>query len=298
MTDSHSRGLFEKELSYVLNNTDKVEQDNQKIEFDRLKMYFGEPYKLSENLIIYEPRIGDILEQGEKDFFKVLNMFISHPTQFRLQLWDSGIDWNKVSDYEMFYSLVLNLPKESTKLLFGDVDFTLFKPHEIPLTEEQEDENEKNRDDPKKQIKPSIVLINVDQKIIIEEHHYKILAEYLRAMFNIYPKVEKARGKSTKEAIIQEERENMKRLEEKGDSNKSFLLPLISACVNHPGFKYKLQELRDVGIVQFMDSVQRLQVYEASVALNHGAYSGMCDMSKVDKNLFNFMRDLDREYYS
>lgn len=41
-----------------------------------------------------------------------------------------------------------------------------------------------------------------------------------------------------------------------------------------------------------MDSVQRLQIYESTCALMSGMYSGMCDMSKVPKEQFNFMREL------
>ena len=60
-------------------------------------------------------------------------------------------------------------------------------------------------------------------------------------MFNIYPKVERAKNKATKEAMIWEEEEKLKLQElkkEKEDRKKSFLLPLISSLVNHPGFKY------------------------------------------------------------
>jgi len=42
-----------------------------------------------------------------------------------------------------------------------------------------------------------------------------------------------------------------------------------------------------------MDSVQRLQVYETSTALLKGSYSGFIDTSKINKDEFNFMRDLD-----
>ena len=132
-----------------------------------------------------------------------------------------------------------------------------------------------------------------EQNIEITEDTYKCIAEYLRLMFNIYPKVEKAKGKATKEAIIDEDRMNLEMETKKNKKSKSMLLPLISSCINHPGFKYKLNELREIGIVQFMDSVQRLQIYESTVAINSGLYSGMCDLSKVDKKLFNFMRDID-----
>jgi len=69
-------------------------------------------------------------------------------------------------------------------------------------------------------------------------------------------------------------------------------MSLISACINHPGFKYKLQELKDVGICQFMDSVQRLQVYESSTALLHGMMGGFVDSSKIKSDDYNWMRSL------
>ena len=63
--------------------------------------------------------------------------------------------------------------------------------------------------------------------------------------------------------------------------------------VNHPGFKYKKNELIDVGIVEFMDSVQRLQLYENVTALMSGVYSGMLDTSKINLSKeLNWLRDL------
>lgn len=268
-----------------INNNQKK---SSSCEFDRLKMYFGEPYVVNcevGEIEIKQPTIGDILKFGEKDFYSMLNIFVSNTTSYRLQLWDMGVDWNKISDYELFCMLIQGLKKESTFLLFGDVDFQLFNLYGKKV---------KNPDNPEEFIE-SVTLYNQEQNIEITEDTYKCVAEYLRLMFNIYPKVEKAKGKATKEAIIDEDRMNLE-LELKRNKNKSYksmLLPLVSSCINHPGFKYKLDELREMGIVQFMDSVQRLQIYESTVALNSGMYSGMCDLSKVNKKLFNFMRDID-----
>ena len=63
--------------------------------------------------------------------------------------------------------------------------------------------------------------------------------------------------------------------------------------VNHPGFKYKTNELKEIGIVQFMDSVKRLQTYENATALIKGSYSGFVDTSKIDKEQFNWLKDLN-----
>lgn len=251
--------------------------DSPKFDFDKLKMYFREPYTIKckkGQIVINQPTIDDILTFGEKEFYSMLYVFVSNPTSYRVQLWDKHIDWNKITDYELFCSLVRWLDINATSILFEDVDFSLFK-----LYTYQDNDS------------IVITLYNEVQGIEIDEDSYKHIAEYLRSMFNIYPKVEKAKGKTTKEWIIEEEREKLAKAQ--NESSKSTLLPLISSCINHPGFKYKLNELREVGIVQFMDSVQRLQIYESTVALNSGMYSGMCDLSKVDKKLFNFMRDID-----
>lgn len=245
-------------------------------EFDRLKMYFGEPYYVAYEggeIEITQPTIGDILYYGESKFYAMLNVFVANPTTYRLQLWHMGKDWNTISDYELFRMLAPSLDIDSTSILFGDLDFQLFKSYSKKVDDEE-----------------TVTLISKEQQVEIDEDTYKHISEYLRLMFNIYPKVEKAKNKATKEAMIWEDEMN---LNSKNDSIKSVLLPLVSSCVNHPGFKYKLEDLREMGIVQFMDSVQRLQIYESTTALMSGMYSGMIDTKGLDKNALNFMRSIE-----
>ena len=116
------------------------------------------------------------------------------------------------------------------------------------------------------------------------------IAEYIRTMMNIHPKIEKAKGKTTKHWILQEDR--MKEKQNHDKENDSTLLPLVSACVNHPGFKYKLEELKQVNICQFMDSVNRIQKYEQGTAALHGIYGGMVSAKDVPQDLINFMGDI------
>ena len=58
-----------------------------------------------------------------------------------------------------------------------------------------------------------IVMYNIEDDIEINEKVYTGIANYLRAAFNIYPKVEKAKGKITKEWIIEEDKMNYERSE-------------------------------------------------------------------------------------
>ena len=252
--------------------------------FDHLKMYFGEPFEVGNGLIIHQPTVGQILEVGEQEFYAMLYLFISNPTTYRLQLWDLGIDWNKITSYMLFTMLIKSVDSDVAKIIFGDVDFKGFEIYTKTKMETNEDGEEVEVQVP--------TLYNTSSEMELSEDDYTLISEYLQTMFNIFPKVEKAKGKSTKESIIEEDRMNLAMRQRKNESDDSGLLSLVSACVNHPGFKYKLQELRDVGICQFMDSVQRLQVYESSTALMKGMYSGFVDGSKLKSEDYNWMRSL------
>lgn len=253
---------------------------------DVMKMYFMEPYKVNEKIIIYEPTLGQILkfgsdgQYGEKEFYSAVNIFVSNTTSYRLQLWKMGIDWNKISDFELFGRLLPGLNDDVEKILFGDVKIKKMKLYNIKNPQSEQDDSKDSE---------SLVLYDPDTELTMTEEEYKKMANYMRAMFNIFPKTEFAKGRSTKEALIDEER---MKLRNKKDESNSMLFPMISACLNHPGFKYRMDELKNLGIVAFMDSVQRLQVYENSTALISGSMTGMADLSKVPKDEFNFMRDM------
>lgn len=248
-------------------------------------MYFGEPFDVGNGMKVYIPTIGDILQLPNSDitFYQTLNIWVANTTSYRLMLWDNGIDWNKISDYELFLFLFKGGDPLVNKLLFGeDNNFDNFEIFQ--WTHVEKDENDEDVE------KKETVLYNAENEIVISEKDYSLISDYLRAAFNIYPKVEKAKGRATKEAIIDEERMNLRSKKKEENDEGSTLLPLISSCINHPGFKYNMQQLKDVNMVQFMDSVYRLQIYENTVALLRGSMSGFVDTSKINKDEFNFMR--------
>ena len=158
-------------------------------------------------------------------------------------------------------------------MIFGDLDFSKFNLY-------------KRQNEVDGEIVEDVVLLNQEQQVLIDEKIYTHISSYLRTMFNIFPKVEKAKNKTTKEWMIEGDILNSKSQPEQ----KSNLLSMISFCLNHPGFKYKKSELKDLGIVEFYDSVQRLLIYESTSSLMKGIYSGFVDTSSINKEEFNFMR--------
>lgn len=251
------------------------------IEFDRLQMYMGFPYVIDlesaeGSITISVSTMRTFIELGEKRYLQTINVFTTNTTEYRVPLWDVGIDWNEISDFELFCMLYKQIDSEVAKSMFEQTsdeefsfdDFELYKKDEI------------------------VVLYNEKLNIEINEEVYQHIAQYLRIIFNINPAEKITHDKFLKEMYINKDRREAEIKKKKQSDNVNSIQSLISACVNHPGFKYKLKEVLDMGIYEFYDSVARLNVYESTTAVLKGMYSGFVDASKFKHDDFNFMREL------
>ena len=238
---------------------------------DELQLYVGRDFKVNDYIRIHIPRVGEIVDYGEKEYYQMIYSLTAIPSDMKSMLADSGIDYEEISDFELFFMLTRSLDTEKTKILFYNVDLSkmqLFK-----------DENNK------------FVMYDVDNDIKLDELSYLRLVKCLRVLHSITPKVEKAANKTTKKILIQLDRE---RVQKQKDTNyESTLKPLISAMMRYPGFKYKTSELMDCTIYELMDTVIGAQIYVSSTALLQGSYSGMCDTSKINKKEFNWLRGIN-----
>lgn len=249
------------------------------IEFDRLKVYFGEPLTIPcrhGEVTVLSPTIGDIIAMGESKFYSTLNIFVANTTSYRSFLWDLKMDWNEVSDFELFCIIYKQIDPDVSKLLFKDLDFSLFEPKLLNL-----DKNHQQ-----------LVLVSSEQNVEINEDVYQQIHQYLQIMFGMHPEELLTSEDRMKRWWIAKDKREQERKAKKKDEKKYSIQPVVSALVNHPGFKYKLHELKEVGVAEFYDSVQRLQIYEQSTALMKGLYGGMISSRDVKPEQYNFMREV------
>lgn len=235
-------------------------------------MYFGEDIIINDYIKIHIPTVGEIVEYGERDYYSMIFSLTAIPSDMKSQLFDMGIDYEEISDFELFYLLTRDLTQDKTRLLFYDLDLSrmqLFK----------DGSNDK------------FFMFDKDNELVLDELIYLKMISCLRKLHNIKPKVEKAANKTTKRILIQIDRDRLAK--QKKDGYKSNLKPLISAMMRYPGFKYKSNELKQCSLYEFMDTVQGSQIYVHSVSLLQGSYSGMIDTSKINKKEFNWLRGTD-----
>lgn len=244
------------------------------MDFDELALYFGDDIEINKYIRLHVPTVGEVAEYGEKQYYSTLHLLTAIPSDMKSSLFDVGIDYEEIKDFELFYLLTRNLTPEKSSIFLYDTD--LSKMELVP--------NEENG---------QLIMKSTISDTVIDELAYTKIAKCLCKIHGIVPKVEHAATKTTKKILIDLERQKLAKAAK--EPYKSSLKYLISAMMRYPGFKYKTRELKECSMYEFMDAVQGAQVYTSSVALLQGSYSGMVDTSKINKKQFNWMRDIAEE---
>ena len=182
-----------------------------------------------------------------------------------------GLDYEQISDFELFMLLAPTLTKDVTEIVLGDIDLSQLKRYQ----------NNQNG---------QIVLANKDTGLVIDSLIYERIVNYLRKVHGLKKKVEYAANKYTKKILIEEDRQQIELNRNK--PYQSFLTPLISSVKVRMG--YTKDYVRNMGLYEFMDDVSRLQIIHNADALLQGCYAGTIDMKKINKKELNWMRELDK----
>ena len=237
---------------------------------DSIFLYFGDDYVINDKIKLHQPTIGEIVNYGEGQYFSMVHTLTAIPSDCKSMLYDQmGLMWTEVQDFDLFIMFSQTMTPDKTGIIFGDLDFSKFRPYRHPQNDE-------------------IVLADKENGIIIDKLIYMRMMTFLRKLHNITPKPEKAKGKRAREAMIDEDRRN--REYNKDKPFKSYLLPLISAVKVKQG--YTRDYVKNMGLFEFFDDISRMQVIDSANHILNGMYCGMADLSKVPKEQFNWLREL------
>lgn len=239
------------------------------LEVDELALYFGDPYVVNDYITITIPKIGEVVKYGERQYYSMVQTLSAIPSEMKSQLWDMGLDWTQLTDFQLFMMLVPTLPQEKTSILFGDLNFQAMRPFE-----------NKGND--------TVFLADPEAGVIIDELAFGKIHSYLCSAHNLTKKVEKAANEFTKKFMIDEDRQKI--LHNAKQPYKSFLKPLISSVKCRMG--YTLDYVKNMGLCEFFDDLSRLQIIVSTDALLQGSYSGFCDTSKIPKKNFDWCREI------
>lgn len=248
---------------------------------DELKIFRGDDFVVSKNIVIHQPTLNEICDYGDKEYFHMITTLTSVGSDLKWQLDDMGIDYTIIDDFELFYKLLIKMfPAEQTKIIFGDLDLTKFELYtntrndELCLVQEIYDGDG-----------------NCDY-ITIDKFTYIIITDYLRKVHGFKKNEQLPANESTKRILIEDDRESS--LLNKNQESHSYLLNLISTMINSEGFKYNHEKVWDMKINSFMDSVKRISKIKNADLLLQSGYSGYgINLKDIDKKQLDWYGELD-----
>ena len=237
---------------------------------DPLQLYMGYDYKINDKIHILQPTMRDITNMGEQDYFSMVYTLCANPTDMKLGLWEAGIDWNEIDDFELFTLLAGGLKQEQTALLLGDIDLSRMKLYRNPENGE-------------------IFLGDPETGVKIDKLIYQRIITYIRKMHNIKPVVKHAKNKFTKEAMI--EYDKQQRILNASKEYQSFFVPVVSSLQCRMG--WTKDYILDMGIVEYFEIVARTQIINNADHILSGIYAGTVDAKKIDKHQLDWMRSIE-----
>ena len=223
--------------------------------------------KVNDDISIVIPTVREVLEQ-EEEYYGLVSLITATPYDMMVQLDDLGIDFREISDYELFLLSFEAIKSADTHLVFGDLDTTGF----------ERMVNTHNG---------TLALTNKKTGLVIDMAiHYQI-CEALRAIHHLKKNIKHAGNVEAKDYLLERARKKLKRRRKKAEASQ--LESLIIALVNTEQFPYKFDEVLDLTIYQFNESV--LQVVKKIDFDNrmHGIYAGTISAKDMCQDSLNWM---------
>lgn len=265
------------------------------------------------SLSIKIPSVGEILED-EQTYYQLTYTLTMSPFSCMVQLDDMGIDYTKITEWELFIqtfqqyinylkpldSKVIQLEKEleitsdefymqQLQQELTEVNITrdrLWNTSGLDLLFEKTDlGNFTLSIDEERDI---MVLYNPVTNAVIDERVYKDIADTIRKI-NLYEHIKSKPGnESAKKYLLEKERRKLKRNAKK--PYKPYLEKLVIALVNNKDFPYDYESCMDLSIYCFNQSLKQIQHNISFDKTMTGVYAGTININKMaDKDCLSWI---------
>lgn len=240
------------------------------LKIDTLDLFCGGGIRVNDSIELLQPTVRDIRAFGEETYIKTIITLCSIPSDYKSELDDMGKSYMEITDFEMFFMLTRDMGVDKTRMILGDIDLSRM---ELATREGLDD----------------FVMLDAETGLIIDRMLYTILVTYIRMMHGLEYKPEYAANTYTRRALVDEAR--LKRAREKAQPKpyQPYIGNMVITLVCAPECKYDSNTIQDIGICELILSYQQIAKAKNALALLQGSYSGMVDVSKIDKSRFSWV---------
>ena len=222
---------------------------------------------VTEGVNIVIPTVGEILDD-EDAYYGLVSVLTAMPIDMMVQLDDMGIDYTTIDEYQLFLMLFSGLKNQDTRLVFGELDLSLFKP---AIDDE----------------KQSIVMLDPTNGYVIDKSAQRKISDALRRIHHLEKNTRKPANAEAREYMLERARTKMKRRSKR--EHKSQLEPLIVAMVNTEQYKYDFEGTRELSIYQFNECVRQIINKVDYEHRMFGVYMGTVKASELSQDELNWL---------
>ena len=228
---------------------------------------YSRAYPVNDSISIVIPTVGQIIED-ESAYYGLITTITATPSDFMVQLDDIGVDFAKITSFELFLMLFNELKKADTSLVFGDLDLTKF---ETAI-------NQQNG---------KVVLIDQENNIVIDRAIHDQICRVLRKINHLEKNDRKPANEEAKKYMIERARIKQRRAARR--PYKSQLEDLIVAMVNTEQYKYGYKGTLDLTIYQFNASVYQIVKKVNYDNTMFGCYMGTVNAKELNQDQLNWL---------
>ena len=230
-------------------------------------LLYARSYPVNDKISVTIPTVGQILKD-EDAYGGLITAVTSTPYDFMVQLDDVGIDFSKITSFELFLLLFRGLQEVDTSLVFGELDLSGFKTAV----------NEQNG---------QVVLFDEEKDIVIDRAIHDKISRILRQINHLKKNDQKPGNEMARKYMI--ERARIKQQRARRHKRRSQLEDLIVAMVNTEQYKYDFEGTLGLTIYQFNSCV-----YQVIKKINYdntmiGYYTGSISAENISQDDLNWL---------
>ncbi len=234
-------------------------------------LFKGKDFTANDQITIHHLTVGDILDIGEENYQKYTFIFTSTPSNYKFQLYDAGIRFDELSEWELFlFYTRQQLDNDISQKIITGFNFVDAK---VYINKDNDE----------------LVLVDAESQAVLDRAIYAVIADYLRQMNFITKKTDRAMTESTLVALVEESRERFMR--DKDKPFESAYIPMIMSAMNRAEFKYDYFTVQKLPIYVFLGSVRRVGKMVKYDHMMTGVYTGSIDAKSLKPSDMDWLSD-------
>ncbi len=229
-----------------------------------LELLAGKDFATSNGILFKHPKMSDLQKYDSNDIYGFTNLFCLQPQDIMVELWSRGVDYETLTNFELFLLLYTN------KKTVYDVLFMDFA--NIYSVEVYKDANT-----------DILILKDSDDGIagLIDNKIYEELSWFYKKITCFEnKKTEKFASQKTKEMILNMEVDS---LEEDEKNQKDYLAILLSALVWGNTSGYTWDNVWNLNFYQFNMGIRHIDKIKRTGHILTGIYTGNIDAKKISQ---------------